>query len=80
MAAPPSSRWRYHPARGFPLLTFVNESGEHAKQLAIVTPAVIGPQFFRDMAEVVNAGGPPDMAALAEVMRRHGLTPAAPSA
>jgi hypothetical protein len=30
------------------------------------------------MADVINAatGGPPDPAALAEVMRRHGLTPA----
>jgi quercetin dioxygenase-like cupin family protein len=58
---------------------FVNESGEHAKQLAIVTPAVIGPQFFRDMAAVVNVGGRPDPAAIGDVMRRHGLTPAAPS-
>lgn len=57
---------------------FVNESGEHAKQLAVVTPAAIGPQFFRDMAEVVKAGAPPDPAALGAVMRRHGLTPAPP--
>jgi len=45
-----------------------------------VTPAVIGPQFFRDMAEVVNVGGPPDPAAIGAVMRRHGLTPAPPPA
>jgi quercetin dioxygenase-like cupin family protein len=59
---------------------FVNESDQHAKQLAIVSPAVIGPDFFRDMAEVVNAGGPPDPQALGAVMRRHGLTPATPAA
>jgi len=57
---------------------FVNSSGAHAKQLAVVTPAVIGPQFFRDMADVVNVGGPPDPAAIGAVMRRHGLTPAPP--
>jgi quercetin dioxygenase-like cupin family protein len=49
-----------------------------AKMLAIVTPGILGPNFFREMAAVVNAaaGGPPDSAALAAVMRRHGLTPA----
>ncbi len=57
---------------------FANVSGEHARQLAVVTPAVIGPQFFRDMAAVVNAGGPRDLAAIGAVMRRHGLTPAPP--
>src|SRR5215211_4761810 len=38
----------------------------------------VGPGDFREMVAVVEAatGGPPDPAALAEVMRRHGLTPA----
>ena len=40
----------------------------------------IGPQYFREAAEVINAaaGGPPDRAKMAEIMRRHGLTPAPP--
>ena len=59
---------------------FVNSSGAHAKQLAVVTPAAIGPRFFRDMAEVINVGGPPDPAAIGAVMRRHGLTLAPPPA
>ena len=59
---------------------FANESGEHAKQLAVVTPAAIGREFFRDMSDVVNAGTPPDPAAVGQVMRRHGLTPVVPSA
>jgi len=43
---------------------------------------VFGPAYFREIAEVLaaSAGGPPNLAALGEVMRRHGLTPAAPSA
>ena len=46
--------------------------------LAIVTPGILGPDYFREMAAVLKAaaGGPPDRAALVEVMRRHGLTPA----
>jgi quercetin dioxygenase-like cupin family protein len=57
---------------------FDNDHEVDAKMLAIVTPGILSPDFFREMADVINAatGGPPDPAALAEVMRRHGLTPA----
>jgi hypothetical protein len=50
------------------------------KALCVITPAAIGPEFFRESAAVINAaaaaGGPPDRARMAEIMRRHGLTPA----
>lgn len=57
---------------------FDNVYSADTKMLAIVTPGVLGPDFFRECATIVNAAteGPPDFAALAEVMRRHGLTPA----
>ena len=57
---------------------FDNEQEVDAKMLAIVSPGILGPDYFREMAAVIEAatGGPPDPAALAEVMRRHGLTPA----
>ena len=57
---------------------FDNAGEDDAKQLAIVTPGILGPDFFREVAAVLDsaAGGPPDAAAIAEVMRRHGLTPA----
>ena len=60
---------------------FDNRSDADTKFLAIATPGVFGPDYFQDIAEVLAAaqGGPPDLAALAEVMRRHGLTPAPPS-
>jgi len=59
---------------------FDNDAGQDAKALCIVTPAAIGPQYFRDIAGFVkaSAGGPPDRAKLVEIMRRHGLTPALP--
>jgi quercetin dioxygenase-like cupin family protein len=58
---------------------FDNTGADDATALAIVTPGVLGPEYFRDLADVVAAaaGGPPDLAAMAKVMRRHGLTPAA---
>ena len=57
---------------------FDNPHDEDASALGIVTPGILGPKYFQEIADVVAAanGGPPDGAALAEVMRRHGLTPA----
>ena len=55
---------------------FDNTGDTDARQLAIVTPGILGPDYFREVAAILDAaaGGPPDFAALGEVMRRHGLT------
>ncbi len=55
---------------------FDNPYDADAKALAIVTPGILGPDYFREVAAILDAaaGGPPDFAALGEVMRRHGLT------
>ena len=57
---------------------FDNAHDLDAKALAIVTPGVLGPDYFREVAAILDAtvGGPPDFAAIGAVMRRHGLTPA----
>ena len=57
---------------------FDNNGSQDVKVLCAVTPAAIGPQYFREVAEVMKAavGGPPDRVKMAEIMRRHGLTPA----
>jgi hypothetical protein len=57
---------------------FDNNGSQDAKALCAITPAAIGPQYFREAAEVVRAagGGPPDRVRMVEIMRRHGLTPA----
>jgi len=57
---------------------FDNFHSADTRMLAIVSPGILGPDYFREMAAVVKAaaGGPPNLAAIAEVMRRHGLTPA----
>jgi quercetin dioxygenase-like cupin family protein len=59
---------------------FQNRGADGVLFLAMVSPGVFGPAYFHEIAEVVaaSAGGPPDGAAIAEVMRRHGLTPASP--
>jgi quercetin dioxygenase-like cupin family protein len=59
---------------------FDNRGSEDAKFLAISSPGLMTPDYFREIREVLasNPGGPPDVAKVAEVMRRHGLTPAPP--
>jgi hypothetical protein len=59
---------------------FTNRGSEEAEILSISTPAHFSPDYFREMAALMNAAGdaPPDRAAIAEIMKRHGLTPAVP--
>ncbi len=56
---------------------FDNFTEASAKALAVITPGILGPSYFREIAEVVQqaAGGPPDARAIGAVMLRHGLTP-----
>ena len=58
---------------------FDNNRSADAKALCVITPAAIGPEYFREVAALVKASaGPPDPVKVAEIMRRHGLTPAQP--
>ena len=61
---------------------FDNNGSRDVKALCVITPAAIGPRYIREPAEVINAaaGGPPNLEQIAEIMRRHGLTPAPPQA
>lgn len=58
---------------------FDNYGSQDATALCVISPAAIGPQYFREVSEAIHAaGGPPDPVKMAEIMRRHGLTPAPP--
>jgi quercetin dioxygenase-like cupin family protein len=54
---------------------FANLDTQDARELSVITPGLLGPEYFRQIAEVVNAGGPPNIERIVEVMRRHGLRP-----
>jgi quercetin dioxygenase-like cupin family protein len=56
---------------------FDNGGDIDATALAVVTPGLLGPDYFREVGAVLATAGrsAPDFAALNEVMRRHGLTP-----
>ena len=57
---------------------FSNPHAIEARALVINTPD-IGPQYFREVAAIVNAGGPPDRAKLMATMQSFGLVPAVPA-
>jgi hypothetical protein len=58
---------------------FENLHSLPTKALVIITPGLLGPDYFREIAGVLQStppGTPPNAAAIGEIMRRHGLTPA----
>jgi len=59
---------------------FDNLGAKDVKQLAVISPAIMGPAYFREAAEAISAaaGGPTDRAKMTEVFQRHGMTVAAP--
>jgi quercetin dioxygenase-like cupin family protein len=61
---------------------FDNFGTEDAKQLVVITPAIMTPAYFREARDVLAAaaGGPPNIAKIIEVFNRHGMTIAAPPA
>lgn len=53
---------------------FHNRSGAPATCLCVLTPGVLGPEYFRELAALVITGKP-DPAELRRVMLRHKLIP-----
>ena len=56
---------------------FENCSGALASCLCVLTPGVLGPEYFREVSALVVAGKPNPIV-LQEIMLRHGLVPVVP--
>jgi len=58
---------------------FANLDTQEARGLSVIAPGLLGPEYFREIADVVNAEGPPNVQRIMDVMRRHGLRPVPPA-
>jgi len=56
---------------------FTNRSSAPASCLCTLTPGVLGPAYFKEMAALL-AGGAPDPAKMKATMLRYGLIPSPP--
>lgn len=56
---------------------FFNHGDVTAKALAISSPGLFGSAYFYALAEIINAGGPPNLEKMKAVMLQHGLVPVA---
>lgn len=54
---------------------FNNLHDKPVRVLCTLSPASIGPAYFREIAAVISAGGPPDMQKILTIMKSHGLEP-----
>jgi quercetin dioxygenase-like cupin family protein len=61
---------------------FDNFGSRDVKQLIVISPAIMGPAYFRESAEVINAAvdGLPDREKMTDIFRRHGMTVSMPAA
>lgn len=57
---------------------FENQGSVEARALSVITPGLLGPAYFREIGEVLSAGGPPDIPRIMAVMQRHGIRPVPP--
>ena len=74
-----SRRRPLHPSRGACTISR-NLDTQDARELSVITPGLLGPEYFRGIAEVLDAGGSPNVERIMEVMKRQGLRPALPAA
>jgi len=59
---------------------FENVGATTARQLSVITPGILGPEYFLELADIIKPGGPPDIQKIMATMQRHGLRPVPPPA
>jgi mannose-6-phosphate isomerase-like protein (cupin superfamily) len=52
---------------------FDNRGSVPARCLCVLTPGILGPEYFRELAAAIVPGAPPDPQVMQEIMTRHGL-------
>ena len=55
--------------------TYANRHKSASRIMCILTPGLLGPEYFQDLATVINIEGPPNLAAIGSIMARYGVVP-----
>lgn len=58
---------------------FENRGAAVTRCLCVLTPGVLGPEYFRELGAELAASSPPDLVKMRAIMERHGLIPVAPA-
>lgn len=64
-----------HIPRGTPH-TYSNHHPGASRMMCLLTPGLVGPEYFLELAAILSTDGPPDIASLGNVMTRYGVIPA----
>jgi mannose-6-phosphate isomerase-like protein (cupin superfamily) len=56
--------------------SYSNMQSDTCRMMCLLTPGLVGPEYFRAMAAVLRRDGPPDIAGISNVMMRYGIIPA----
>jgi quercetin dioxygenase-like cupin family protein len=54
---------------------YANRHKSTARIMCILTPGLLGPEYFQDLATVINIEGPPNLAEIGSIMARYGVVP-----
>lgn len=64
----------YYISRGM-VHGFENKTNGRIRFLCVINPGIFGPSYFKEIAATLNAGGPPNIPKLKEILLKHGLVP-----
>ncbi|WP_158793405.1 cupin domain-containing protein [Granulicella sp. L60] len=59
--------------------SYSNLHSSAARMMCLLTPGLVGPEYFQELAAVLRAEGPPDLAGISHVMSRYGVIPYTPA-
>jgi mannose-6-phosphate isomerase-like protein (cupin superfamily) len=57
--------------------SYTNLHSDTARMMCLLTPGLVGPEYFRELAAAIQPDGPPDIAEISTVMARYGVIPIA---
>jgi mannose-6-phosphate isomerase-like protein (cupin superfamily) len=55
--------------------SYSNLHSDTARMICLLTPGLVGPEYFRELAAAIQPDSPPDIAEISTVMARYGVIP-----